>query len=512
MCCFGGLAAPNIRLMADAADAVFLNTLKFALNENHVPTAQQIQILLYLVCYGPPPPTRAIHAHNKPKNENTKTQTAAIDATGKQGKGSGAEPDPAEDGPDSVELSPEYIARISKLALDVLDNVLTLHSARDIGRLIPHITHIAEPAKSTSLPSRSRLSTSTSASTSTRGGRGGGGGRARGGRAIRLSRGGQRDSSGDSASASPEKETYASELLGDSTTSYAIAAAANGSLSAFDEDEDEDSASSARRHGSGAGRNRGRGRGRGNGRAAPAPDILLPGQDLQARARAQLRAKRKRKTGLLTEEDFAEDSDGEGDHGDRLNDDRGADDNIKAGSNALPEWIRWKGSGGSKLQRQTYRVMRALVGDGQGGRGGLGVWPLLWAKAPAPKDTKDAMSASARARMPAAAQSHTRETKEAARTDIERPDSPLSSASDLSDLSEDEAEDGRNAARGDFGLSPGGWKLLGWLVDVWEKDAKEYAKEIGASRGNARGTGEPLFAIMVPSWLGINTVLILLSR
>ena len=43
-------------------------------------------------------------------------------------------------------------------------------------------------------------------------------------------------------------------------------------------------------------------------------------------------------------------------------------------------------------------------------------------------------------------------------------------------MSDDEDSDARkDASKGDYGLSDGGWCLLEWLIRLWEKDAKEEA-------------------------------------
>jgi hypothetical protein len=107
-----------------------------------------------------------------------------------------------------------------------------------------------------------------------------------------------------------------------------------------------------------------------------------------------------------------------------------------------------------------------LVGTGQGGRGGTGVWPLLWAGASG------------------SGQSVRKGKDETRRADRD--------GSESASEAEEEGEDGRSAERNDRALSAGGWKLLEWLVRLWEQDARETEDDDRLAGTIRTATGEPL--------------------
>lgn len=108
-----------------------------------------------------------------------------------------------------------------------------------------------------------------------------------------------------------------------------------------------------------------------------------------------------------------------------------------------PRWSRWHAR--SRLEQRVARCMKRAWEEGKGGGGGAeGVWGLLW-------DESDRTYAAGRG----------------------------------NGQGDREAQGEESVVRKEA-LSEGGWALLGWLVDFWEKDQRE----ADMVRGTAANLGE----------------------
>lgn len=154
------------------------------------------------------------------------------------------------------------------------------------------------------------------------------------------------------------------------------------------------------------------------------------------------------------DEDDDEGSDADDGHLNPYGDTYGRSNGI--GDGDTPKWMKWDTVRQSRLQREAWRMMGTAAG------GQKGIWRLLWEP-----DEKGKGQGKGGAKVKGPTQGGS------------------------GDDGEDDDDEDTEASGGERRLSPGFWRLLGWLLDLWEKDARETSTGEGSKASSIMiGNGE----------------------